>query len=140
MLFTGMARQEVTTNINISAETIFYVRKKTNKPVNPLIGSELRPYISDLPLGINRIFKSQPRHFSRLFEKFIKHCQDEKIISYHLTPHLIRHNFIVWFLQASGGDFEACAECVGHADHGVTILKNYSQYIPGRYKKVMDNI
>lgn len=140
MFFTGIARKEITSNLNISEDSIFYIRKKTNKPVTVFISDLLRPYIQDLPLGINRIFKCQPRHFSRLFEKFFKDAQNEKITDQAITPHTIRHNFTVWYLQASNGDYESCAEILGHADHGVTILKNYSQYIPQRTRAVLNNI
>ncbi len=115
MVYTGCSRSEIIGTFSISKDHISYKRVKTKKLITLPIAKGLRPYISGLHEGINKILTwRNPRTFSKHFERIVKTAGLKGI-----TPHKVRHTFASYLLD-KGVDLKTISELMGHTSIHIT--------------------
>jgi integrase len=111
-VYTGMGRAEVMSALHFTEDnTIMYRRVKTGKRITVPIAEELKPYISHLKTGIQRVLHwRNPCTYSRHFEAIVKEAGLQGV-----TPHKLRHTFASILING-GVELKVVSELLGHTD------------------------
>ena len=133
-VYLGISRAEIIAPIVIEKDHISYRRIKTGKLIRNAIPDGLKPYISHLKLGIQKVFPwKNPRTYSRYFERIVKKCELVGI-----SPHKVRHSLATNLLLA-GEDLKTVSEILGHSDIYV-VARNYAHITDEKKRAALNKL